>query len=178
MRVTILADNPEQIAAECANIEKVREDLKDALDSAESKEAMIQSLIDRRKLPKKRLNVFELDPAMNYALRRSEIGYEDGSAVERVDCEDFVQVEGRPLWVVRKCVQRGCGAGSRLGAVDVNAVSTTISTVTELSGKPQPDELFAPKFTEPGTRITDRAVEPGEEHRYLVLDDGSLREEW
>src|SRR5690606_10986496 len=100
--IEIESANPEHAAALKLDIEAVRRDLEFSKETDEDKEAIIQQLRDKQKLPETIRTRFFLDPKRNYAVVRWEHRYGVGDAIRTCTCEDFVKVDGRSLWLPRK----------------------------------------------------------------------------
>lgn len=131
-------------------------DLKTPVSEAmrEHRNLLISRLDAQRNTPATRRIVYDLDPALNYAVRRSEQYYAPDTLLRRSVCSDFEQVTGRSLWLARRCVTE-FHEFPTVTTVSKERLVTQTFEVSACDPRPVPDEQFVLNYTEPGTVIQD-----------------------
>jgi hypothetical protein len=163
VRVQIVSENPIRRHAEKVDLEMAKIELNRTGQSEESKAQIIDHIKSQRELPEKCVNVFYLDPQLNYVMRRSEWQYEGTETMRVIECDDFQPIPGRQLHLPKICTARGKNWND-------------VHEVTEISVDPLPIERFSLKeiIATPGTSLFEGAG--ASQKRYVVKDDGTMRE--
>ena len=107
-------------------------------------------------LPTERTYIIYLDPALNYAVRRSEERYGD-TLLQRIDHEKFRDVGGRGVWLPLKSTTSYYFTNMLPGRYYSEPILFDVSEVTELSGEPVPENQFVLQSV-PGEQVFDRTV--------------------
>ena len=172
VRVRIVADDPERAMAVSADVDEVRQELAGATTRAEI-DRVVEELKQKRQLPPKRLFMFYLDPALNYAVRRREEFWEPDIPLARVDNEGYEKLGERDVFVLRKSVFASYNRKPVPAGKTAEPVQTRTIEVTQISGDPMPPETFALSYNEPGAHVYIND-EKGQQTSYIVQEDGTL----
>jgi hypothetical protein len=167
VRRDALSKTPESLAAAEAEIVKSRL----SRQERNYRLAIINALRKSRELPAERLQIFYLDPALNYAVRRIEQRYEDGTLLSQTNCDNFEKLPGREVWLPRRCIE-GSFETLDVGVYLKEPPYVTTYEVTSFSTDRIADERFAvASVMTPGVVVKDETYDPPAE--YKVGEDGS-----
>ena len=108
-------------------------------------------------LPTERTYISYLDPALNYAVRRSEERYGD-TLLMRIDHEKFQDVGSRGVWLPLKSTTAYYFTNMLPERHYSEPILFEVSEVTELSGEPVPEKQFVLQSA-PGGKVFDRTVD-------------------
>ena len=171
-RLRILADDPERARAEGADFDAVRQELAGATTEAEINRA-IEEIKRDRQLPPKRLFVFYLDPALNYAVRRREEFWDETTPLSRTTNDGFEKLGDRDVFILRRSLFESYNRKPVPAGNVATPVQTRTTEVTQVSGDPKPPETFALAYNQPGTHVYIND-EKGKQTSYVVQEDGTL----
>jgi hypothetical protein len=177
VELSIVIDDPDRRRAENSDSEKVFNELREkTIDSDDYIRAIADAVLLRRKLPKERRYIFYLDPQLNYAVRRSEQRYEDGTLLRRTTCDDFQKLAGRDLYLPMRITDEQYTSPNVPTTFFKEPVVTQVMEVSQIKLEALPKERFALSYTTPGTHIYER-LEVGKSRWFIVDDDGVPREQ-
>ena len=171
-RLRILADDPERARAEGADLDAVRQELAGATTDAEINRA-IEEIKRNRQLPPKRLFVFYLDPALNYAVRRRDEFWDETTPLSRTTNDGFEKLGDRDVFILRRSLFESYNRKPIPAGKVATPVQTRTMEVTQVSGDPKPPETFALAYNQPGTHVYIND-EKGKQTSYVVQEDGTL----
>ena len=172
VRLRIVADDPERARAEGADIDAVRQELAGATTQKEI-DRVLEEIKRNRDLPPKRLFVFHLDPALNYAVRRREEFWEPDTPLSRADNAGYEKLGDRDVYVLRKSVTENYSRKPLPAGKVAVPVQTHTIEVTQVNGDPKPPETFALAYNEPGAHVYVND-EKGRQTGFIVQEDGTL----
>jgi hypothetical protein len=117
--------------------------------------------IGMRAMPPRIRQTIYLAPEHGYALTQSDDQYEDGTLLRRRVNSDFVQLEGRNVWLPRTCVDHVYWIADSAHGFQMSQAPlwTQTITVSYLSGNVNPDAKFVLTYSQPGAWVAD-ATEP------------------
>lgn len=104
---------------------------------------------------------FYLDPERCYTVCRLEIRDEAGRLLTRFDCSDFEQLNGRLLWMPRRCrvemytFEEGPSAENLISNIFTSPLYVRILRTNAFELQPWPDDRFQLKYTTPGVYVND-----------------------
>jgi len=159
-RLTLLAPNPERRKADRIDLAKSEEFMRETKQAEEFIQRELAAIIRMRALPATKVFIFYLDPEMQYAVRRLEERYEDGTLLLHVNNEQFQKLEARDLWLPRLCNFDYYTWPSMAGTVLKERIVSRVIEVAGVALNRVPDSQFVLNYTTPGSVITDRSV-PG-----------------
>jgi hypothetical protein len=174
LRVTLVEENETRRIARAADLAKVEEELHHSAETPEGIKNILDSVRQQRELPEFEKFTYDLDPAMNYAVRARERGYLNGVVLERTRGEDFDQFPQRKLWLPRRVRIEQFGGGRRPNGYFKNPIIVTTYTVLETKTARLGDDQFTTAGDVAGMRIYDRTGE--KEKVYQVNNDGQRQE--
>ena len=105
--------------------------------------------------PRRRFD-FYFDSERGYAVRRLDILDETGRLLTRFDCTEHEQVNGRNVWLPRRCRMEEYTVSRIKDQVFASPYFVTQFKVRAFDLKPWPYERFELKYTTPGTHIGDK----------------------
>lgn len=158
LRVALRTENPLQRQAAAIDLSKYEQELRRGPADEKSIQAELQGVKKLRDLPPYHVYAFFLDPEMEYTVRQREARYPGGRLLLRGVCEDFEQIQGRKLWLPRKCTTKYFADRRLPGMAFDEALRVEVINVTEISLNAVPDERFALRYLKPGTYVTDRSL--------------------
>lgn len=158
VRLTIVAPNPAKQQVTNAELRRLEKMLSFSKETAERKQEIIDGARAKSKLPDQRTFVFDLDPALHYAVRRWEQRYDPGQLLLQGECDQFEKLTGRDLALPRSCVVHLQEFHTRPGVRFEDAFLSEQHRVTAIDLKPIPAERFALNYTEPGTYVRDATL--------------------
>lgn len=156
VRITLETDNfvRAQAAAMLLKIEESDRRTPPPPEQVRQRQPMLLQFEARRNAPAKRRIVYDLDPAMNYAVRNCEHSYGADTLLRRTECRDFEQVPGRSLWLPRHAELRSYESPIN-AEVSKDVLATQIMDVKEWDFSPVPAEQFTLNDMTPGTIVFD-----------------------
>jgi len=126
-------------------------------------------ILSIRAMPPVLVESFYLDPQLNYAVRKFERRYQDGTLLREYENSDFERLAGRDLWMPRKCLEhRYIILDHKRGVIiSEKPVYTWTCEATLIVPGPITGVSFALEYTKPGTLVTDRS-NPNAEKAYMI----------
>jgi hypothetical protein len=165
-RITLVAENPLRSGAAAVDLERAEERLRESPRlTQEEIRLRVENIRQIRQLPEKWVYEFDLDPELNYALRRCQISYEDGRLLRQWICEELKQVGNRALWLPMRVEHEEYHFwGPQQIYFDTPFMTVTLEARAHKVDR-VPPEQFRLDYDAPGTRIIDRTQDPPEETR-------------
>lgn len=170
-RIELTADNPEWRAAEKRDPVEVEKLLRLSFQPEHVIKQELETIRLARELPEHRAYVFYLDPMVNYAVRRREELYEDGTLLLQVNNKDFKQLKGRDVWLPRSSTADYYTWTTIPGTYFKSPVLSHVVEVSEFRLDRVPDEQFVLNYTKPGTIILDHTAPEGSLTYQIPADD-------
>lgn len=169
-RVELVAENPERRDAERLDLVEREKLLRSGKNTEEFIRQELAVLKQMQELPETRVYVFYLDPQMQYAVRRREERYEDGTLLLQVNNNEFEQLQGRKVWLPKKCTLDYYTWPGITGTYSKNPILSRVIEVSEFGLNPVPDKQFVLDYKTVGTLIFDR-TDPGRMLNYEIPAD-------
>lgn len=112
--------------------------------------------------PPQRRYDFYFDPQRGYAVRRLDTRDEAGRLLIRSDCTEHEQLEGRVVWLPRRCRLEKYTFVGLPNQVFESPLFVNLLRVSALDLKPWPYDRFELNYTKPGTEVNDATFSEAE----------------
>ncbi|MBI3412138.1 MAG: hypothetical protein HY040_27725 [Planctomycetes bacterium] len=164
LRITILKENPMWRAVQNADPAEAERRMREAqtMTEREIQEHLARAKKNRELTPRELQYVYFLDPDLGYAVRRFQELTTEGRLLRQSTCSDHRKLPGHEIWLPGKCDTENYASGNYPGQIFDSPFWTDVFEVIEYGTTPVPDETFTPKYTVPGTNVTDRTLGIGD----------------
>jgi hypothetical protein len=157
--IRLISDNTQFTEARSVDLTEKAAELKRRGVPEQAIQNDLNMIIAARQMPPKVIESYYLDPTMNYALRRSRLGYEDGRTLEEATSDEFSQLGNRKVWLPHQGKASLYTWGGILQVSDTPIVTHSY-TVSSIKLDRIPESRFVLTYTTPGTRVIDKTI-PG-----------------
>ena len=164
--VTLVAANPDKLAAKSIDIEKEREILKFSRETPERQAELLANLEKRLNAVDQQRFVYYLDPKRHYAVVGWEHRSLTGELLRRATCDRLERVSNRPLWLPHACRIELYVDYLNPDRVFSEPVLFEEVEVSRIDPSPLPASRFVFEYREPGTLVLDGTFKDA------VLKDG------
>jgi RNA polymerase sigma factor (sigma-70 family) len=157
LRVELDAEYLVRRNAQATDLDQRRKELAGSGLSAKLQRTVIDRILRQRSLPASRHFIYYLDPGLHYAVRRLEQRYGGETLLARIDCSQFQQIPGRPLWLPRRVVSEIYDSDKQEAAPSCEPSWSKNIDVSAIDGRRVSEETFSldDKYNEPGTVVRD-----------------------
>lgn len=159
------------IAVSIVSPNEILEDILKAPLPNKGSEALPEDVRQARSMPAELTNIYFLDPAKGFCVRRWERRFPDGTLIAQVDNDDFSRVGDTGVWLPRKVTETSYWS---MKLIDGSIISRkprlrVILNVTNFSTDVPPEAQFAIDITAPGTTVEDRTKPIRTEYQFQAL---------
>lgn len=159
------------IAISIISLNEILQDILKAPLPNKGSEALPEDVRQARSMPTELTNIYFLDPAKGFCVRRWERRFPDGTLITQVDNDNFSRVGDTGVWLPRKVTETSYWS---MKLVDGSIISReprsrAVLNVTKMSTDVSADAQFAIDITAPGTTVEDRTKPIRTEYQFHAL---------
>jgi hypothetical protein len=167
VRIRVAAENLQWRDAQNINLAEDEKLLRMGPNSEEYIHQELATIRRLQQLPHERWYDFYVDPKMNYAIRRSDELYSDGTLLQQTNNDQFELITARNIWLPRKSRVDYYTWPSISDTFEKAPILSRVFEVSEIKLDSVPDNSFILNYTTTGALIFDKtsAVAP---QSYLV----------